>query len=347
MRSPQESVGFESSLREPPAGARTVRPPTAPPEILSTCPPRASGAVKSALDLAPRELLLLALMTLCWGLNWPIMKFGVQDFPPISFRALAMVGGLPVLWLFARAQRVPLSVPREHWRELFVLAMTNMVIWYVLAMYGVKMLSSGRAAILGYTMPIWVALIGLVVFGERPSRRLGAGVLAAAVGVALLLSSEFTAITGRPLGTVCMLAAASVWALGTHLMRRRRQRTHVLAITFWSLVISTVFCGAISLAFEHGQWRRWPDALEWSAIAYNSVVVMGVAQVIWFRLASILPPLASGLSVMLIPVIGLFSGMAMLGESPHWQDYAALACILAAIASVLLPASGAAARVRG
>jgi drug/metabolite transporter (DMT)-like permease len=57
--------------------------------------------------------------------------------------------------------------------------------------------------------------------------------------------------------------------------------------------------------------------------------------VVWFRLATILPPVASGLSVMLIPVIGLFSGMWLLGEVPHWQDYVALVSILIAIVTVL------------
>ena len=67
-------------------------------------------------------------------------------------------------------------------------------------------------------------------------------------------------------------------------------------------------------------------------------LVFGVSQLLWFRLATILPPVASSLSVMLIPVVGLFSGMLLLGEQPSWHDWAALGCVLAAIASVLLPA---------
>ena len=43
-----------------------------------------------------RQLALLAGLTLVWGLNWPIMKFGVTQFPPLSFRALSMWIGLPV-----------------------------------------------------------------------------------------------------------------------------------------------------------------------------------------------------------------------------------------------------------
>jgi drug/metabolite transporter (DMT)-like permease len=72
-------------------------------------------------------------------------------------------------------------------------------------------------------------------------------------------------------------------------------------------------------------------------VLYNVVLVFGVSQMLWFRLASILPPVASGLSVMLIPVVGVFSAMWMLGEVPGWADYAALAFVLMSIATVLLP----------
>ncbi|MCD6734189.1 MAG: DMT family transporter, partial [Burkholderiaceae bacterium] len=264
------------------------------------------------LRLSPRDLWLLALLTLSWGVNWPIMKVGVNELAPMSFRALTMVGGLPALALIARVGGVSLRVPREERGELLVLALTNMVLWIVLSIYALKLLSSGRAAILAYTMPVWTALIGIAVYGEHPSKQLWIGVGAAALGVLLLLGGEIGAIAGRPLGMLLMLTAAAIWGLGTHLMRRRRLRAHILAITFWSVAIGLVVCGGLALVFERDSWTRAPGAAGWGAIAYNAVVVFGFAQLVWFRLVTILPPVASGLSVMLIPVIGLFSGIAML-----------------------------------
>lgn len=289
------------------------------------------------LRLGPRDLWLLAALTLSWGVNWPVMKIGVQDFAPMTFRALTMVGGLPFLAVIARMRGISLRVPREHWGELLALAMFNLVLWVVLAIYGVKLLSSGRAAILAYTMPIWAALIGIVVYAEHPTRRLWAGVGAAAAGVLLLIGGEMASIAGRPLGTLLMLSAAAVWGFGTHLMRRRRLRAHILAITFWSLAVGLLACGGLAVAFERDAWSRAPNAAEWGAIAYNAFVVFGFSQLAWFRLVTILTPVASGLSVMLIPVIGLFSGMAMLGERPAWHDWVALGAVLAAMATVLLP----------
>ena len=290
------------------------------------------------MGLARRELLLLVILTLLWGFNWPVMKIGVRDFAPLSFRTLCMVGGVAMLFVMARVQGDSLKVSREHWPELVWLALTNMIIWYVLSIYGVKLLSSGRAAILGYTMPVWTALIGWLVYRDRLDLRMGAGVLAAVAAIALLLGEELTRLAGRPTGTLCMLSAAFVWAIGTQMMRRRKLPGSVLVLTFWMMVMSLVVCSLVAWLLERDQWVRPPNLMEWGAILYTAVLVFGVSQLLWFRLATLLPPVASSLSVMLIPVVGLFSGMLLLGEVPSWQDYAALICVLVAMATVLLPA---------
>ena len=114
-------------------------------------------------------------------------------------------------------------------------------------------------------------------------------VAGAAAGVVLLLASEVGAIAGSPLGTVLMLVAAAVWAYGTHRMRRRRQATPVLVITFWSLAFSLLVCGGLALVFEREQFAGWPAPAAWAAILYNAVLIFGFAQLVWFRLATILP----------------------------------------------------------
>jgi drug/metabolite transporter (DMT)-like permease len=295
--------------------------------------------VKAGGRLAGRELWLLALLTLIWGINWPIMKAGVNEIAPMTFRSLTLLIAVPLLWLIIRAQRESLRVDRRYWRELLGIALCNLVIWTICVIYGLRLLSSGRAAILGYTMPIWAALIGIALYGERPGPRLRWGVLAAALGVILLMVSEFSALSGSPFGALLLLVAAASWALGTHLTRRRKLASSATVITFWSAVLALVACMALALLTERDQWN--PSAISSIAgfsVFYNSVIVFGVAQVLWFRLAMLLPPVASGLSVLMIPVIGLSSGALALGEPLYWQDAAALLCVVIAIATVLLPA---------
>jgi len=288
------------------------------------------------MTLTPRQLAVLVVLTLIWGINWPILKVGVTGFPPLTFRALSMWLGLPVLGAAVLLLKVPLAIPRAHWRELSSLTLSNMIVWHVLAILSIQALSSGRAAILGYTMPVFSALCGAAMYGERLAPRQLAGVAAASLGVALLLWHEFAQFSGRPLGALGMLVAAAVWAFGTQQFRRTRMTVPTLAIAFWMTVLTTLVMTVLAVAFEHERWKG-PTPAVWGAIVFNAIGVFGYAQPAWLMLARALPPVASTLSVMLIPVLGVASGALWLGETLHWQDGAAVVLMVVAIASVLWP----------
>jgi drug/metabolite transporter (DMT)-like permease len=290
--------------------------------------------------LSRQQLVVLVLLTLVWGINWPVMKLGVTAFPPLSFRALSLWLGLPVLAGAMALLKLPFHVPRRHWAELLGLAATNMFVWHVCIILAVSTLSSGRAAILGYTMPIFSAVLGAWLFGSALSRRGWLGVSAAALGVALLLWHELTQLAGRPVGVALALTAAATWALGVQLLRRSRIEVPTLTLSFWMVALTSVVMSALAWVFERDAWR-WPDAVAGNAIVFNAVMIFGFAHTAWFYLARGLPPVASTLSVMLIPVVGVFSGALWLAEPLHWQDWAAVALMMVAIASVLWPAPAA------
>lgn len=294
------------------------------------------------MRLSRRQLVVLVLLTLVWGLNWPVMKLGISGtpeapapYPPLTFRVLSMIGGLPVLALGLVGAKVPFAIPRRDWGAVARLAVPNMIFWHIVIIVALQSLSSGRAAILGYTMPVFSALWGYALFGERLALRQAAGVGAAAVAVVLLLSHEFGRLAGAPLAALAMLVAAAVWALGTHQMRRHTLQVPTLAIIFWMTALTTVVMTVAALAFEHDRWQPPSPTVAW-AIAYNAVGVFGFAQAAWLWLARGLPPVASSISVMMIPVLGVFAGAVWLGERLHWQDFAAVGLIVLGIALVLL-----------
>lgn len=295
-----------------------------------------TGRLQPMFTLNRSQLALLAGVTLSWGLNWPVMKLGVTGSPPLAFRALSIWLGLPLAGLILVHFKVPLRVSRPHWREMLVLAATNMVVPHTCMILAVSYLSSGRAAILNYTMPIFAALMGVALFGATLTRRAWLGVGAAALGVILLLWYEMTKLAGSPVGVVLALAAACAWALGTHLLRRTTIQAPTLAISFCMTAGTAVVVTVLSALIEMPRWQA-PSHDTWFAIGYNAVLVFGVSQAAWFTLARNLPPVASTLSVMLIPVLGLFGGAIWLHEELRWQDWAAVGLMMMAIASVLLP----------
>lgn len=286
--------------------------------------------------LSQRDVILLVCLTLAWGLNWPVMKYGVQDLPPVQFRAICIAGGLVALWAYARVTGVSLAVAPGRWMTVLKLAIPNAIIWHLLVVIALRMLPAGRSAILGYTMPVWVVVAGMLFFHERPSARQAVGVLSAFIGMVLLLSSELRAIAGSPQATLLVLGAAAAWGYGTHLMRRELRDMPTLALTFWMLAMTLVVMVVYTVAFERTSWRM-PHLGEWGSIVYNMLLAIAFCHAAWSHLARTLPPVASSLSVMMIPVLGVFSSMWLLGESPFWQDYVALVLILVAMAVVLLP----------
>jgi drug/metabolite transporter (DMT)-like permease len=248
-----------------------------------------------------------------------------------------MLIGLPVLGLALVLMKIPFRIPRSHWRELFTLAVFNMFIWHVLVILALPMLSSGRAAILGYTMPIFSAIWGVIWFNAPLRARQWLGVAAAGIGVLLLLWNELSHLSGQPVGVLMVLVAASTWAYGTQRLRHTPMAVPTLTIAFWMTSMTTVLLTVLACVFEQDRWQMPAESTQW-AILYNALGVFAFAQAAWLTLARGLPPVASTLSVMFIPVLGVFTGAWLLDEVLHWQDWTAVVLMVVAIASVLWPA---------
>ena len=93
-------------------------------------------AAPSPTTIPRRALILLIILTLVWGSNWPVMKMGVSGYPPLTFRTWCLMLGWPVLGLVLWRMKVSFYVPKAQWRELFSLSFFNMFVWYGLAKAG-------------------------------------------------------------------------------------------------------------------------------------------------------------------------------------------------------------------
>jgi drug/metabolite transporter (DMT)-like permease len=246
-----------------------------------------------------------------------------------------MTGGSLLLLAWFSARGHDMRLPRSAWLPLALLALPNVLGWHLFSILGVGELASGRAAILGFTMPIWTALLAVLFFGEPLTRRVVVGMTCAAGAIALLVAHEVVALAGRPLGIAWMQIAALSWALGTILMRRTRLALSTRAITVWMMLLSSAAFWLIAPLVE--PWPAWRfSAPMWLALAWGVAINYGIAQVVWFDLARTLPPTASAFSIMAVPLVGTVSAIFIVGEVPRWQDWAAALFVILAIASALL-----------
>ena len=263
--------------------------------------------------ISRKQLLTLVMLTLMWGINWPMMKFSLRELSPLYFRALTMSCGAIFLYSFYSARGLRMLPQGAEWRTVVTLGIPNMLGWHTVSILGVKELASGRAAILGFTMPIWTVLLGALFLGQRLTRRTVVAVIAVAVAIGLL-----------------------TWAIGTLMMRRAHLTLPVETLTIWMMILTSACLWIIAFASE--PWPSWQfSAPMWASLIYGAFINYGFAQTLWAGLARHLPPATSAMSVMAIPLVGTLSATFIVGEWPTWQDYLAIVFVMAAIAAVLLP----------
>jgi len=287
--------------------------------------------------ISRRQLWALLALTLMWGVNWPMMKLSLQQLSPLYFRASTMLLGAAWLFVYVAAKGERMRPVGREWRTIAWLGLPNVLGWHTLSIFGVQELASGRAAILGFTMPIFTVLLGAAFFGERITPRVRLAVISVSVAIALLLWHEVLSLSGRPAGIAWMLGAAVSWALGTLLFRRAHLTLSPLVVTVWMLLLGSAVVWVLALSLEPLPQPGSFSLTMWLSLAYGVVINYGFAQLIWFGMARNLPPATSAMSVMAIPLVGTLSATLIVGEVPHWQDWLAMGFVMVAIASVLLP----------
>ena len=224
------------------------------------------------------------LVTLTWGLSYSVIKFALKDYPPIAFRTWCLVLGILALGVYLVRQRISFRVPQAERFRVFQLSALNMILWQIGLMYGVLLLNSGRAAIIGYTMPVWALLTSVLVYGARLTWQGVLGVTLALAATILLGVAEFSAFSAAPIGVMLMLGAAISWGAGTAMTRHSTLTISNEVLAFWSLVSAFIALLILTFLTEYDRWR-WPVMSEWLAIIYAGVVTFSFGYVAWFRVA--------------------------------------------------------------
>jgi drug/metabolite transporter (DMT)-like permease len=285
-----------------------------------------------------RTLIPIAILTLVWGCNWPILKMGVTEMAPLTFRALSLpFAGLGLL-LAAHFMGNSILIPREWWGRVATLALFNIAGWNGFILFGVQQLPAGRSAILAFTMPLWATAIASLVLHEPLSTRKLIGLALGVTGMAILIGDELRVIQKSPFGVAMILAGAVAWAFGTVLLRKWKPPLPQNALTGWMMIVGWLPIVTLAPFFDPRPlgvelasltWRGW------FAIVYNIFLAGTIAHWAWFHLARTLPVAVSSLSSLPVPVVGVFAGILVLGEEPGPQEWIALALVVGALFSVM------------
>jgi drug/metabolite transporter (DMT)-like permease len=294
---------------------------------------RDGGSVPAA------ALVLLGLMTVFWGVNFPVMKLALAEIEPWSFRVICLAVGAAGLFGIALASGQRLAAPRRHWPMLVVLSLLNITGWHLFSAFGISLMAAGRATILAYTMPLWAVLFARMFLDERltGSRLFGLGL--GLGGMAVLLGDEVARLGAAPRGALCILGAALCWGLGTIVLKARAWGMGATVLTAWPMAIGgiPVLAGALILGDAPDPAKISLTA--WLALGYAATVPMIFCHYAWTRLVGLLPAGVAAISTLMIPVVGVVSSAPLAGEAIGARELLALALVGAALlVVVVLPA---------
>ena len=286
----------------------------------------------------PRRLwLILGALWLAWGFNWAAIKLALTGVPPWTFRSLCLGFGAAILFAVLRAGGQDLSVPRGQWRRLCVLAFFNITCWNMLVAFGMTMIPAGRGAILAYTMPAWAIPLSVWVLGERFTARRALGLALGMAGLAVVLGEGAYELGAAPLGSLLVLGASVSWAIGTVLQKKFPMAMSPGPYTAWIMLLGgmPIFAGA--LLFDDLAALRGVELPAAIGVTYNVFIAFAFAHWAWIKIATAVPVSVFSISMLVIPVLGVISGMLFLGERPSWVEYGALALVLASLLTVVVP----------
>ena len=288
---------------------------------------------------SPLGLILLAITSVGWGLNFPIMKFLLTEWPPLSSRGLAGVAGATALALVAVARRQKLSVPRPMWSRLLLVSTLSISGWVAFMGLALLWLSASEAAVLGISIPVWVAFLAWPLLAERLTPLRAVSLIVALAGIVVLIGGNgFEASIEKLPGVALALAGAIGVGLGTLLTKHFPLKMPPLSLAAWQVGLGCLPVAIVGLVVEQPQLAAlsW---VGWAALLNMTLIQFCLCYACWFAALERLAAATASIGTLLVPVVGVLAAAAMLREPLGLREIAALTITLGGAAVGVLALS--------
>jgi drug/metabolite transporter (DMT)-like permease len=280
--------------------------------------------------------LLLASLSLFWGLNWPGMKIILSEVTVWWFRALCLLAGGSILMTISALSGNRCRPRRDEVGPILLCGIFAILGWMVFSAYGVSLMPAGRASIIAFTMPLWATIAAAYVLGERITPSKIAGLLLGLAGLGVLIGPDLLVLQRAPVGAFFMLLAAISWAIGTILVKRIAWRIPTLSNVAWQLLLAAVPVTTIALITEPFPQLGALSPNAMIAGVYIVLFPMSFCQWAYFKVIGLLPASIATIGTLMVPIIGVYSSHLILDERVGVNDVLALLLVLAALMLVLL-----------
>ncbi|HST51215.1 MAG TPA: EamA family transporter [Pyrinomonadaceae bacterium] len=273
-----------------------------------------------------------------WGSTWLFIKLGLRDLPPVSFAAVRFLLATSILFAIVAARRVRLPRTLRAWTLIAVTGVLSFTLNYGLLFWGEQHISSGLAALLQATIPVFGMLFAHAHLpGERLSAWKMAGVLLGVAGVGVIFSNQM-GTEGRlaAWGSVAVVVGAVCVAYSNVLVKARAAKIDPSVLAAGQMLCGLVPLFCFGLAFEGN-----PLSFHWTKLAvvsllYLTLVGSVAAFMLYYWLVRNMDVTKTMLISLVTPLAAITLGMFALGERLSWRTLAGGALIMSGIGLVVL-----------
>ncbi|MBJ3776944.1 DMT family transporter [Acuticoccus mangrovi] len=281
------------------------------------------------------QVTAVALLSIFWAVNWPIMKIGLTTIEPWAFRSGTALGGGVGSLLVAYLLGHRIRVPRGEWIPLLWLGLFQGYLWNACSILGLSEIEAGRATVLAFSMPVWATLGSVIFLGERVTPRRILGLVLGMLAMALLVLPSIDAVATQSFGAFLMICAAMSWATATIVAKGSSWSVTPLVINGWLLCIGAP--GIILTATLAGRPETLlsASAVSLLCLAFAALIPMIFCQAVYFAMVRLLPPSIASMGTLMVPPLGVFFSALMLGEPVGLTEVTALVLVALAMLMIL------------
>ena len=265
-----------------------------------------------------------------WGLNFVVMKIGLQSLTPMMLGALRfMAASLPFVLFVPR--------PALPWRHVVAYGLAQGVGQFGLLFLGLRLgMTAGMASVVMQTQAFFTLIMAAALLGERARPTQWLGLVIAFAGLLMIAGAHGEGALQMTLaGFVLTLGAALMWAVSNLVVRQAARTGAYQPFPFivWSslvpivpfLLLAAAVDGPASMAAQIAGF----DGRALFAVLYLALLATLLAYSLWTRLLQRHPAGRVTPFSLLVPVVGLVAAMTLLGEVPTPLQWAGTATVLA------------------
>ena len=289
-----------------------------------------SAPLMSTTRMSRGDWLCALAVIVIWGLNFVVMKLGLETLSPMVLGALRfMVASLPFVLL--------VRPPKMPWGYVVAYGLAQGLGQFGLLFLGLRLgMTAGMASVVMQTQAFFTVILAVSLLGERAKPSQWWGLVLAFAGLIVIAAGRGEGTLQMTLaGFVLTLGAAFMWAVSNLVARKASQVAPgyaPLPFIVWSSLVPIVPFWLLAWALEGTegiiQQLQAADGKAVFAVVYLALLATVPAYSLWTRLlqrhtAARVTPYS-----LMVPVVGLMAAMLILGEQPTAMQWLGTAAVI-------------------